>query len=442
MMVINLDTKDIVSQALRYQGIPQGVRRTPHWNEGAPRFARDSKALEYEAFEALLATPNVLGTAWMLIQRKEELGHKRIAAITPFAKDESSSTRSFPYLLIELEDVEQDDNGGGPAALAKRDQRHRHHLTKRALTWDKAKRDGADLMCLMDMSNSEAEAKLQASNPNYHASSPFKDFSDLRRWGWTEDRDSTGEAQRPLRYIASCLQAMQFSTNLYQDVDHIQWQHSQKWAKSGAADPADSAQRTEPASGGMYDAYHNPTQHVIYGYNALSPRFATRQFGHPEDPIPELNQWSDVTFISWQATCHRKTSDPYCANKLRYLLRLYIVNEDTTEIMKVAVQNAFGINWHKHPKLPAWSENPPVFRRDSGGAELEAFQALLGTPNMKCICWMLIQRKTELGRKRIRQVTVFKQDGEPMVPDDFGIWPYQLVELEDVPEVEGYLGKM
>ncbi|KAK3081487.1 hypothetical protein LTS18_006241 [Coniosporium uncinatum] len=436
MMITNQDTKGIISQALRNKGIPEGVMRTPHWDEGAPRFVRDSEGLDYEAFEALLATPNVLGTAWMLIQRKDELGHKRVAAITPFAKDETA-IQSFPYLLIELEDVGKRRDGDGTAALVKRGQLHRHHLIKRALTWETAKRDGADLMCLMDMSKADAEAKLQALDPKYHASSPFKDFSDLRRWGWTEERDSTGEAQRPLTYITSCMRAMRFSTNLYEDVDHIAWEHTQKWAKSDASDPADPAQRTESATGSMYNAYHNPAQHVIYGYNALSPRFATRHFGHPEDSIPDLNQWSDVTFISWQASCYRKTSDPYCASKLQYLLRLYIVNDDTTEIMKMAVKTAFGINWHKDPKLPAWTENPPVFRRDSEGAELAAFQALLGTPNTKCICWMLIQRKTELGRKRIKQVTVFKQDGEPMVPDDFGIWPYQLVELEDVPEVEG-----
>jgi len=57
-------------------------------------------------------------------------------------------------------------------------------LAKRALTWDEARRKGAELICLMDMSKEDAENKLQSQNPAWHASSPYATIGDLRRWGY------------------------------------------------------------------------------------------------------------------------------------------------------------------------------------------------------------------------------------------------------------------
>lgn len=47
-----------------------------------------------------------------------------------------------------------------------------------------------------------------------------------------------------------------------------------------------------------------------------------------------------------------------------------------------------------------------------GGRDNAAFEALLGTPNMNGIAWLLIQHYNELGRKTIGSATVWNTNPE------------------------------
>lgn len=47
-----------------------------------------------------------------------------------------------------------------------------------------------------------------------------------------------------------------------------------------------------------------------------------------------------------------------------------------------------------------------------GGRDNAAFEALLGTPNLNGIAWLLIQHYVDLGRKTIKSVTVWNSQGE------------------------------
>lgn len=46
-----------------------------------------------------------------------------------------------------------------------------------------------------------------------------------------------------------------------------------------------------------------------------------------------------------------------------------------------------------------------------GGLDNTAFEALLGTPNLNGIAWLLIQHYPDLGKKTIGSATVFSTDG-------------------------------
>lgn len=49
---------------------------------------------------AILGTPNGAGTAWLLIQRKRELGHRRIKKVTIFYAEDEADIWMWPSLLF------------------------------------------------------------------------------------------------------------------------------------------------------------------------------------------------------------------------------------------------------------------------------------------------------------------------------------------------------
>ena len=60
-----------------------------------------TRAWDGTDFQALLASPSVRGTAWMLIQRPDLFGYKRVKSMTIWRYDGGT----VPELLVEVEDV-------------------------------------------------------------------------------------------------------------------------------------------------------------------------------------------------------------------------------------------------------------------------------------------------------------------------------------------------
>ena len=64
----------------------------------------------------LLATPNGIGVAFMLIGHKRELGHKRVKSVTVYVDAVHASVernRQFPTIIYELEDAGRGGGGSG-----------------------------------------------------------------------------------------------------------------------------------------------------------------------------------------------------------------------------------------------------------------------------------------------------------------------------------------
>jgi hypothetical protein len=67
--------------------------------------------MDSEQGKAILGTPNGAGVAWLLIQRKRELGHATVKDVTVFcAHYEGMSAGDCPSLLLRI--AETDAHGG------------------------------------------------------------------------------------------------------------------------------------------------------------------------------------------------------------------------------------------------------------------------------------------------------------------------------------------
>lgn len=79
---INQDTVDVVSEALRKDGLKSGV--PPPWpgRSFAQLRSGSGSSKPTEVYAAILGTPNVLGSGWLVVQHRMELGGRRLGALT------------------------------------------------------------------------------------------------------------------------------------------------------------------------------------------------------------------------------------------------------------------------------------------------------------------------------------------------------------------------
>jgi hypothetical protein len=80
--------------------LKQGASSGTHWKIKPFRERVDLDANSHEG-RAIIGTPNGLGTAWMLIQHKKELGVKKISKVSLF-QDEGASS---PSILFTIENA-------------------------------------------------------------------------------------------------------------------------------------------------------------------------------------------------------------------------------------------------------------------------------------------------------------------------------------------------
>lgn len=141
---------------------------------------------------------------------------------------------------------------------------------------------------------------------------------------------------------------------------------------------------------------------------------------------PPLSHNSDITFLEWKRACREDNKN---INSLQRLFLTTIQSESTRAIVKHIFATR-GNPLKRWGDLPVW-KNRIRFPRESSEAA-----ALLATPQVKSIAWMLMQHRAELGMKYIKYISVFKDDNagtdEEKYPD-FWWGPTLYVELADMP---------
>lgn len=110
--------------------------------------------------------------------------------------------------------------------------------------------------------------------------------------------------------------------------------------------------------------------------------------------VPPLHHWSDIAYLQWLKTSTSASSPVPLPAPIKFVLRLKIQNVDTYSILNKITAR------HGLTGYPPWPGIVLDIESDEG-------KAVLGTPNGAGVAWLLIQRKKELGHKRVEKVTFF-----------------------------------
>ncbi|OQN97771.1 hypothetical protein B0A48_16092 [Cryoendolithus antarcticus] len=117
----------------------------------------------------------------------------------------------------------------------------------------------------------------------------------------------------------------------------------------------------------------------------------------PDDhPLPKLGQWSDVVYLIWESI-----TDQHNRSGLKHIFRENIVNQESCAVGKIGARSkgiASGV-MKSYPGLK--------FMRSKNSAEQDAFEALVGSPNVNGSAWLFIQHAEALGHKTIESITVW-----------------------------------
>ncbi|KAK4495009.1 hypothetical protein PRZ48_013336 [Zasmidium cellare] len=138
--------------------------------------------------------------------------------------------------------------------------------------------------------------------------------------------------------------------------------------------------RTQASFNGIY----NPARGVIISDGIWSPR----HHGAHGNAVPEISQWSDVTFLQWQEL----TKDNGMLDKLQFVVHPNILPGVAKDIMKYLANDKLD-----EAKPPGYSFNLGT----------DGFAALLGSPLGAGTAYLLAQHKKQLGWKRVQSIKIF-----------------------------------
>lgn len=100
------------------------------------------------------------------------------------------------------------------------------------------------------------------------------------------------------------------------------------------------------------------------------------------DLLPDLQSWSDVTFLQWQKLCE-ETNTPL--SRLKYIIQSDAVNFDTKAMVRHALGKPANFeNWEEIKDGVTWSSHD------------DQLKAILASPNGRGGPWFLTQHKPQL----------------------------------------------
>ena len=150
-----------------------------------------------------------------------------------------------------------------------------------------------------------------------------------------------------------------------------------------------------------------PDKGVIVGNLNEGPQYKVNTESTPKDfdgqpwdksadKIPQLSQWSDIVYLTWKQVTSEEQRP-----KLQAICRRAISNSETKNMLARVLQK----NFKKDPvagtgRAPKW----PEFKKIT--PDMYGFNALLYTPNIRGIVWLLIQHHDLIGKKTIESITV------------------------------------
>ncbi len=335
--------------------------------------ARNSQDVPYPGLDfgmdsregrALLGTPNGIGTARILIDRAKELG-KRELRVKIFTSDTNGLC-----MLWDMVPSKSQPRGFGVPQLNRREfyAKFPSPLVKRATQEDflHYKRQG-------DTAYDDIQ-RTYARNLSHACVQTVEDFPpEALANGWVRsDEDGvlppdqvweTIFANLPGHSIALTAQQSSFVTVAWEKPFTTR-QGLQNRVPLPNLPHITSTPLTDNIpqnfdGGALYSQFYIPSISAIIAANNHSPaqrvkdRFRRRQQPIPSSEeisnryVPPLNRWSDVTWTIWR----QKAGSNATANRLRYIARDVITNEDTRALMRFIFQRYRGTDVVPFPGL-------------------------------------------------------------------------------------------
>ena len=198
--------------------------------------------------------------------------------------------------------------------------------------------------------------------PRPTAASPYQSLSDLARWFWfrwpqASIREEYFDFNRAWG-IGHALEEL--GVNPYADeyeggenrvhsVDH-KLPPDNPYHDIPVADQKYKVNgKTYRATAASFSFSLNPKDGVIIGLNRESPKATGKQQEPPvpDDQMPELTQFSDVAWLSWDDMVKEKNGD---LKNIRYLISVLVVNRETVSVVLRASENrGWGVeDWPGH----------------------------------------------------------------------------------------------
>ncbi|KAK6428445.1 hypothetical protein LTR95_015413, partial [Oleoguttula sp. CCFEE 5521] len=404
--VVNPDTTTIIAQALKSAGYAHAV--PPVW-PGVTFTPSDDEGKQ-AAWKALIAAPNVQGVAWLLIQHFEAMGKKTIKSITVSdqanAANHKDSGSFSANMVIELGER---DTPAKPKRLARRT--FGDDPANDLKTYQDYTAKGQRLLCNFD----DPEGDLQT---------PWTDYAAIESWGWTKSPSfvrggTSARAEKFHDFFKKHGFNMQNSpqgNNL-----EVQYKHDRTTTHDGVQYPATGGEFTDTynVKDGVLIASVNfgPLQ-AGKGWRGRNARFP------PGGAVTKLKNWSDGIYLTWKSMTNEQTR-----SNLKFVIRQSVVNEDTLSVIASAMKST-GHSDHVPPAYPGTTFTP-----STTDAKMQtAFEALVGTPNISGIVWLLVQHWEAMGKKTIKSITVTDATN-PMMAHLDAFQAHVIVELAPVSDV-------
>nr|OQO29199.1 hypothetical protein B0A51_03831 [Rachicladosporium sp. CCFEE 5018] len=98
---INQTSIDVVSAALKRDGVKNGI--PPKWPGHTSAQLRPGPFTRTDAYAAVLGTPNILGSGWLILQHQQQLGKKHVGAITVWDSSGNQNDDGLFQLSVMVE---------------------------------------------------------------------------------------------------------------------------------------------------------------------------------------------------------------------------------------------------------------------------------------------------------------------------------------------------
>ncbi|KAK5122394.1 hypothetical protein LTR85_003978 [Meristemomyces frigidus] len=283
---------------------------------------------------------------------------------------------------------------------------------------------GEILVQYMSMTEQEVTAdlirrgKLPAGGSSQ---SQYTQLANLQTNGWRRNPGNPNINAEELNFegylsLAAVLGSLGLSTSVAPSGDNelVSWEHAADAVINGKQYWATQAD---------YTNVYNPRQGAIIANFNYGPLIQIQRNGlaeeHPDITAPPLKQWSDVVFLEYQSECQAQGQP---IDRLQYFFR-YQTQDPRTEYVVDACLDPAQDRPDEYDEAPAFGSRR-VYTMDT-----EEGKALLASPNGSGVAWFLIQHRQQLGHKRVRSVSVFREDVREGVPY---AGPTLLFEIEDV----------